>query len=80
MLVELLSENGKYVDKNDGKEKGYTNFFLQCGNERVPIEVKYFGNDEKRDNGYSGRKAILRSFATQLPDKVPVTTTTTAAQ
>lgn len=69
MLVELLSENGKYVDKKDGKEKSYTNFFLQCGNERVPIEVKYFGNDQKRDNGYSGRKAVLRSFSTPLPDK-----------
>ena len=61
--VRLLSEDGKYKDKNSGDEKPYTNFFIQCGTQRIPIEVKYFGTQEKPDKSYSSRKTVLRAFA-----------------
>lgn len=69
--VRLLSEDGKYKDKETGEEKSYTNFFVQCGNQRIPVEVKYFGTQEKPDKSYSSRKAVLRAFAEPV-EKAPV--------
>ena len=70
MLVNLISEKGTYKDKKTNEEKRFINFYVECGAVRVPVEVKYFGTDEKADKGYSGRKAILEAFADPLPDKV----------
>lgn len=70
MLVNLISEKGTYKDKKTNEEKRFINFYVECGAVRVPVEVKYFGTDEKADKGYSGRKAILEAFANPLPEKV----------
>lgn len=71
MQVELLKKNGKYVDKKDGKEKSFTNFFLRCGDELVPVEVCFFPQEkfDGRDPNYNGRKKVLSAFAAILPDK-----------
>lgn len=71
MQVELFKRNGKYVDKKDGKEKSFTNFFLRCGDELVPVEVCFFPQDkfDGRDPNYNGRKKVLSAFAAILPDK-----------
>ena len=70
MTVELFKKNGTYTDK-DGKEKRFTNFYVQCGDQMIVVEPKYFPNDkfEGRDPGFAGRKAVLEAFATVLPEK-----------
>ena len=66
MQVELLKEKSNYKDK-DGNEKVATNFSLQCGDTRIPIEVKYFENKETgRDPAFAGRKMVLSSFAKEV--------------
>ena len=65
--VKLLKKNSKY--QKDGEDKIAVNFYLQCGNERVPIEVKYFENDEGKDPNYRSRRTLLSAFADSLPDK-----------
>ncbi len=66
MLVNLLKQISKYKDK-DGVEKTATNFSLQCGDSRIPIEVKYFENKELgRDPAFAGRKMVLSSFAEEI--------------
>ena len=70
--LKLYKKQGTYVDKKDGKtEKSYTNFYIQCNDKLIPIEIKYFPNEkfEGRDPGYSGRKAVLETFAEVLPEK-----------
>lgn len=67
--VCLFKKVGKYTDKKDGKEKTYVNFYVLCGDELVPVEVKFFENEEGRDYRYSGRKSVLSVFAEKLPDK-----------
>lgn len=69
MQVTLFKKNGTYTDKKDNKEKRFTNFYVKCGDELVPIEVCFFPNDEGRDFAYAGRKAVLSAFAAILPDK-----------
>ena len=63
MEVKLLSQTGNYKDKNTGEDKTYVNFFLECGNERIPIEVK-------NDKAYGSRRTVLKAFAEPLSDKV----------
>ena len=70
MQVKLLSQTGNYKDKNTGEDKTYVNFFLECGNERIPIEVKNFSTQEKQDKAYGSRRTVLKAFAEPLPDKV----------
>ena len=69
MEVKLYAEKGTYKDK-EGKDKPFTNFYLGCGSEMIPIEPKYFkkknGEDDK---GFIVRKGILSSFALPLPPK-----------
>ncbi len=70
MQVNLLKKNGTYVDKKDGKEKRFTNFYLQCGDSLIPVEVKFFPNEETGiDRQYAGRKEVLSAFADILPEK-----------
>lgn len=69
MDVKLLKQNSKYV--KDNEEKIAVNYFLQLGNERVPIEVKFFENDEGKDPNYRSRRTLLSAFAESLPDKEP---------
>ena len=69
MLVNLIKQKGTYKDKKTGEEKKYTNFYVQCGDKMIAIEPKYFGTEDKRDDGYSGRKQVLDAFADPLPEK-----------
>lgn len=69
MQVLLFKKSGTYTDKND-EEKKFTNFYVRCGDELIPIEPCYFPNKETgKDNHYSGRKSVLKAFASVLPDK-----------
>ncbi len=69
--VTLLKKNVKYIDKKDNnKEKTATNFYLQCGDSLIPIEVKFFADAATgKDNQYIGRKSVMSAFAEQLPEK-----------
>ena len=69
MQVTLYKKNGTYIDKDDGKEKRFTRFYLECGDNRIPIEVCFFRNEEGRDPVYASRKAVLSAFAATLPEK-----------
>ena len=69
MQVNLYKKVGKYTDK-DGKEKSFVNFYVECGDKKIPVEVSYFPNEkcDNRDPNYSGRKEVLGAFAETLPD------------
>ncbi len=71
MQVQLFKKVGTYTDKKDGKVKPYTNFYVKCGDELIPVEVSYFPNAkcDNRDPNYNGRKQVLSAFAATLPDK-----------
>ncbi|MDE6201539.1 MAG: hypothetical protein K2M47_06670 [Clostridiales bacterium] len=71
MQVQLFKKVGKYTDKNDGKEKTFTNFYVKCGDSLIPVEVCYFPQDkfDGRDPNYNGRKQVMSAFAVTLPDK-----------
>lgn len=73
--VKLVKKRTTYTDKN-GEQKRGTNFYLQVGNEYVPIEVVFFPNDkcEGRDPAFAGRMAVLSAIAEELPSK-PLKTT-----
>ena len=64
--VELFKQTGKYTDKK-GEEKNFTNFYVKCGDELVPVQVKFFENDEGNDPRYAPRKAVMSAFASLLP-------------
>ncbi len=67
--VELFKRKGTYKDKKTGEDKNFTNFFVRCGDELIPIEVKFFENDDGRDPRYSARRAVLSAFAVVLPER-----------
>jgi len=67
--VLLFKKDSTYTDKNTGEQRKATRFYLQCGKTMIPIEVSYFGTEEKRDTQYTGRKEVLRAFAEDLPEK-----------
>lgn len=71
MDVQLYKKVGKYTDKTTGKEKPFTNFYAMCGDTLVPVEVSFFPQEkfDGRDPNYQGRKLVLSSFASPLPDK-----------
>lgn len=68
--VRLFKKEGTYKNK-EGKEKQYTNFYIQCNDKMIPVEVKFFPNEnfEGRDPGYQGRVAVLSMLAEPLPEK-----------
>lgn len=69
MQVDLLKKQVNYKDK-EGKEKTATNFYLRCGdNMLVPIEIKYFPDENNVDKAYGARKTVLSAFASVLPEK-----------
>lgn len=69
--VSLFKKQGTYTDNNTKKEKQFTNFYVLCGDNLIPIEIKYFPNAkfENRDLQYAGRKAVMEAFAETLPEK-----------
>ena len=65
--VKLFKRISHY--EKDGETKIATNFFVQCGDTNIPIEIKYFEDKETgRDNQYLGRKMVLASYAELLPE------------
>lgn len=68
MQVEVFKKDVEYTNSKGEKQKG-TRLYVMCNDVLIPIEVSYFGNDEKKDKQYSYRRAILSSFATVLPEK-----------
>lgn len=78
MQVGLFKEISNYTD-SDGVEKTATNFYVQCGDAKVPIEVKYFKNKETgKDSSFLGRKMVLSSYAEEV--KIKKSTTDKADQ
>ena len=67
MQVDLLKKDGTYTDKVTGEEKPFTNLYVRAGSTLIPIEVKYYGTDEKPDKQYGPRRAVLSAFADPLP-------------
>lgn len=72
--VKLFKKEGTYVDK-DKNEKRFTNFYVQCGDKLIPVDVKFFPNEklDGRDPEYAGRKEVLKAFAEKLPEKKAAT-------
>ena len=71
MLVNLYKKTGTYFSEKDNKDKPYTNFYIKCNDQLIPVEIKYFPNAQfdNRDPGYQGRFAVLSAFAEFLPEK-----------
>ena len=71
MEIKLYQKNGKYIKKDTGEEKPYTNFYVKVGNTLVPITVPYFSNEafSGRDPNYNGRIEVLKAAAEVLPEK-----------
>lgn len=71
MIVNLFKKTGTYFSEKDKKDKPYTNFYIQCNDQLIPVEIKYFPNSQfnDRDPGYQGRFAVLSAFAEVLPEK-----------
>lgn len=65
MQVQLLKQFHNYVDKK-GEERTATNFYVKCGDSMIPVEVRYFPNDEGVDPNYRARKMVLSSFAEEF--------------
>lgn len=71
MTLKLYKKEGTYFDAKAQKDKPYTNFYIQCNDQLIPVEVKYFPNPktDNRDPGYQGRFAVLSAFAELLPER-----------
>ena len=71
MTVNLYKKTGTYFSEKDQKDKPYTNFYIKCNDQLIPVEVKYFPNPQfqDRDPGYQGRFAVLSAFAELLPER-----------
>ena len=68
--VKLFKQISHY--EKDGEIKTATNFYVLCGDVRVPVEVKYFEDKQTgRDNQYLGRKMVLSSYAEEIPEREP---------
>lgn len=64
--VSLLKETKSYTTQ-DGIERFATNFYLQLGDTRIPVEVKYFkSKDGQPDKLYIGRREVMKAFATPI--------------
>lgn len=69
MTVELFKRKVKYVNAQN-EEKTATNFYIQCGDVLIPVEVKYFPDTATgKDERYGERKQLVSAFAQELPEK-----------
>ena len=70
MEIKLYKKEGTYFSEKDKKDKPFTNFYIQCSDVLIPVEIKYFpnANFQNRDPGYQGRFAVLSAFAEPLPE------------
>ena len=71
MIVKLYKKEGTFTDKDTNEVKNFTNFYIECGSELIPVRIPYFKNAkcEGRDPAFQGRFAVLNSFAEPLPEK-----------
>ena len=68
--IKLLKKETSYADKQTGEARQATRFYIQCGDALIPVQVTFFENPETgKDAQYASRKAILKAFATDLPEK-----------
>ena len=69
MQVNLYKKVVEYTNQ-DGEVKTATNYFVQCGDVLVPVEVKFF-EDKKtgEDKNYRARRTLLSAFAEPLPER-----------
>ena len=69
MQVKLYKKNGEYTTKN-GEVNKVTNYFVECGDVLVPVEVKFF-EDKKtgEDKNYRTRRTLMSAFAEELPER-----------
>ena len=65
----LFKKERTFVDEKTGKEKTVENFYVQCGDQYIPIQVCYFGKEDKIDYNFRSRRAILSAFAQPFPSK-----------
>jgi hypothetical protein len=69
MQVNLYKRNVEYTNQ-DGEVKTATNYFVQCGDVLVPVEVKYFEDKQTgEDRNYRTRRSLMSAFAELLPDR-----------
>lgn len=69
MQVKLFKKNVEYFTQ-DGEQKKTTNFFVECGDVLVPVEVKFFEDKQTgKDKQYATRRTLMSAFAEELPDK-----------
>ena len=71
--VELYKKESTYTDKS-GQERKSIQFYVQCGNSVVPIDVTYFNRKDAqgnsiKDSQYPGRREVMKSYADELPAK-----------
>ena len=69
--IKLYKKEGTYFDKEAKKDKPFTNYYIGCNGNLIPVQVKYFPNDNfgGRDPGYSARVAVMSAFAEPLPEQ-----------
>ena len=69
--IKLYKKEGTYFDEKEQKDKPFTNYYIGCNGNLIPVHVKYFPNEKfnGRDPGYSARVAVLSTFAELLPDR-----------
>ena len=69
MEVKLFKKHVGYKTQT-GEEKTATNYFLQCGDVLVPVEVKFFADKETgEDKQYRTRRTLMSAFAEELPER-----------
>lgn len=75
MQVKLFKKVVEYTTQA-GEKKTATNFFVECGDQLIPVEVKYFEDKETHtDKNYRVRRSLMSAFAEELPDREkPVST------
>ena len=69
MQVKLYKRNVEYTTK-EGEVKKITNYFVECGDVLIPVEVKFF-EDKKtgEDKNYRTRRTLMSAFAEELPER-----------
>ena len=69
MQVKLFKKNVEYTTQA-GEKKTATNYFVECGDVLVPVEVKYFEDKQTgEDKNYRTRRTLMSAFAEELPER-----------
>ena len=64
--VKIFKKISHY--EKDGEQRTATNFYIQCGDMLIPVEVTYFPDkNTNKDNMYVARKTVLSTYAEVLP-------------